>query len=139
MAEESGLRHVPAAARPTAGLRRSRHWSGLACVLQEFSPTHGMWVPSRFSRVVCGRWQRLVTCVVEEVLDVWHVPIAWWRTDGGTASGLSDMAAVPDQRVVWRVLATPVIAAAGVHICAGGIVDIAQEPDGTWSVVRVHG
>lgn len=119
---------------------------------QTFNSERGGFVPETFIRGASVRGMRLLTYVVTDIIDVWQVPVPWWRADtqavgdgdyGGDACEQSvDSADVhaqlaPMSRTVWRVSAIPVISFAGYHMC-GGVMDIAHDPDGTWSVVRVH-
>ena len=117
---------------------------------QTFDSERGGFAPATFVRGESAHGMRLLTYVVMEILDMWQVPVPWWRpgmsTDvvgdvvGDVDQGCEDSSAqmAPMSRTVWRVLAVPSISLAGRHIC-GGVMDLAQDPDGTWSVVRIHG
>ncbi|NBO45556.1 MAG: hypothetical protein EBU85_00805 [Actinobacteria bacterium] len=122
----------------------------LVRMTQTFDSERGGFVPETFIRGASVRGMRLLTYVVTDIIDVWQVPVPWWRTDaqgvgggdGDACEQSADSADVhaqlaPMSRTVWRVAAIPVISFAGYHIC-GGVMDIAHDPDGTWSVVRVH-
>lgn len=115
---------------------------------QTFDSERGGFVPETFIRGVSARGMRLLTYVVTDIIDVWQIPVPWWRADaseieGGDAREQAVDAAdvhtqlAPMSRTVWRVAATPAVSFAGYHIC-GAVMDIAHDPDGTWSVVRIH-
>ena len=118
--------------------------SRLVRMTQCFDPGRGGFVPETFIRGVSSHGMRLLTYVVAEIIDVWQIPIPWWKSDGHVVTEENGQDCIdrewviaPLARTVWRVSAIPTISFAGYHMC-GSVMDIAHDPDGTWSVVRIH-
>jgi len=135
--EYTRLRYLPASHKPAYPVRAGGSSAGgrLMSVTEAFSPERKGFVPATFRRGIPGRQMRVVTYLVAAVVDMWQVPVPWWEP----VPGCDDVAAVlaSMSRTVWRVEAIPAVSYAGHHICAS-VLDIACDPDGTWSVVRIH-
>ena len=135
--ESTRLRYLPASHKSAYPVRVGGSSAGgrLMSVTEAFSSERKGFVPATFRRGIPGRQMRVVTYLVAAVVDMWQVPVPWWEP----APECDDAAAVlaSMSRTVWRVQAIPAVSYAGHHICAS-VLDIACDPDGTWSVVRIH-
>lgn len=133
----SRLRYLPASHTAAYPVRTKGSSAGgrLMAVTEAFSAEHKGFAPATFTRAIPGRQMRVVTYMVAAVVDRWQVPVPWWEPAPGGDDVSMVLASL--SRTVWRVEAIPAVSYAGHHICAS-VLDIACDPDGTWSVVRIH-
>ena len=112
--------------------------SRLSSVVQQFDPIRQQFAPAYFVRPMSWYCMRLVRYQVTEVLDMWQVPVPWWRPNVESDAVDVESFLAPMSRTVWRVFAH----APGMHRgCARseeGVFEIAQDPHGRWILLRMY-